>query len=311
MSDRRNTAHSLFLATLDGEPAVVWGAGPNSAWTTADPAEQIRAALDVIEMRAGLNPATAKNDAKPLYLVLTPSQLAAATASHDARAQVRQLADQGPAADVHPVLAAPNNDVEVPQYLHGAEFDALVRILCDLHQGIDIGPDDIAQADKTYIAGLFSLLRPPLDAGSAEALGPDYVPAPDAPQNPVAEAAREVLRAADGVWDAHVTRRWQTLLDRTPRTIVLVEESEELLTAHAPSPRRIELLRQLLTQPGLQVQVFDPKGVLRSEAREQGVAVVLHPAGEPVAVRVLRGQRPDPAPLRLRAPVRGHDDDLV
>lgn len=56
-----------------------------------------------------------------------------------------------------------------------------MRVLCDLHQGIDMGPDDIAQADETYVAGLFALLRPPLDAASAAAAGPAYAAAPGAP----------------------------------------------------------------------------------------------------------------------------------
>lgn len=238
MPDRTSNVIAQVLAVLDGEPAVVWGEGPNTQWTTDDPAEQIYAALKVVKTRSELDPAAARNEVKPLYLVLNARRLAVATATHESRSRLRELAEQGPAADVHPVLAAPGA-LEDPRYLHGEEFAALVRVLGDLHQGIDMGPDDIVEADETYVAGLFSLLRPRLDALSAEALGPDYVPAPDAPQNQVAEAAREVLRAADGAWDGHVVRRWQHLLDQTPATMVFIDEAAQLFDP-PPSDARDE-----------------------------------------------------------------------
>jgi hypothetical protein len=273
MPNRKSNVIDQVRAALDAEPAVVWGAGPNTAWAAVDPAEQIDAALQAVRTRTALDPATAKDGVTPLYLVLNTVLLAAATATRGVRAQLRELADRGPEVDVHPVLAV-SSEPEEPRYLHGEEFAVLVRVLSDLHEGIDMGPDDLAKADKSYVAALFSLLRAPLDAASAEALGPDYVAAPDAPQNQVAEAAREVLRAADGVWDVHVVRRWQTLLDRRPHTVILVDEAAQLLKpcpddAHdalgRPSLRRAELLARLMSQPGSQVQVFDPKNVPASQ----------------------------------------------
>lgn len=260
MPDHTSNVIAQVLAVLDRERVVVWGPGPNTEWTSDDPAKQIHAALRAVETRTALDPATAKDGVKPLYLVLTAQLLAAATVTRESRALLAGLADRGPAVDVHPVLA-----VSSGQYLNGTEFAALVRVLGDLNEGIDLGPDDIAQADETYVGGLFSLLRPPLDAGSAEALGPDYAPAPDAPQNPVAEAAREVLRAADGVWDAHVVRRWRTLLDRTPRTVVFVDEAAQLLDPRPGGTPDVvnskELMARLLmaSRRDDTMWVFDPK----------------------------------------------------
>jgi hypothetical protein len=256
MPDHTSNVTAQVLAVLDREHVVVWGAGPNTEWTADDPAEQIHAALRAVETRTALDPATAKDGVKPLYLVLTARLLAAATATRESRDLLAGLADRGPAVDVHPVFA-----VSSGQYLNGAEFTAILRVLGDLNEGIDLGPDDIAQADESYVGGLFSLLRPPLDAGSVEALGPDYAPAPDAPQNPVAEAAREVLRAADGVWDDHVVRRWRTLLDREPRMIVFVDEAAQLLGGTPDAVNSKELMARLLmaARGDDTMWVFDPK----------------------------------------------------
>lgn len=263
MSNGKRNLIDQVLAAVDAEPAVVCAA-PNTAWAADNPAEQINAALQAARTRTALDPATAKDGVKPLYLVLNTVLLAAATATREVRAQLRELADRGPEVDVHPVLAV-SGELEEPRYLYGAEFVALVRVLGDLNEGVDMGPGDIAQADELYIAALFSLLRPRLDAVSAEAAGSAYVAAPDAPRNRIAEAARAVLQAADGVWDDIVVRRWQRLQDPEPRTVVVVDETAQLL-----DPRlglsRAELLRRLIAQFSGSVYVFDPKNVPGSQA---------------------------------------------
>jgi hypothetical protein len=257
-----------ILAMRDGEPAVVWGVGPVSEWTADDPAEQIRDALRVVQTRNALDRATAKDGVKPLVLVFDAATLAAATATRESRAQLGELAAMGPAVDVHPVLA------RHPDHVHGTDFAVLLRVLGDLNEGIDMGPEDFAQADESYVAALFSLLRPRLDDVSAAALGPDYVAAPDAPLNKVTEAAREVVRAADGVWNAGVVRRWKKLWDRRPSgqeppAVLIIEEEAGQFFQGPPgsgehdvagaSSSRAELLARLMSQPGTQVQVFDPK----------------------------------------------------
>ena len=265
MPETSGTSNLLasILAMRDGEPAVVWGVGPVSEWTADDPAEQIRDALRVVQTRSALDGATAKDGVKPLVLVFDAATLAAATATRESRAQLGELAATGPAVDVHPVLA------RHPDHVHGSALAVLLRVLGDLNEGIDMGPEDFAQADESYVTALFSLLRPRLDDVSAAALGPDYVVAPDAPLNKVTEAAREVVRAAEGVWCAGVVRRWKKLWDRKPPTVLIIEEEAGLIlqgqtgggehdVAGAPSSRA-ELLSRLLSKPGTQMQVFDPK----------------------------------------------------
>lgn len=132
MPERTSNVLAQLITELGGVPAVVWGNGPDTAWVDEDPAEQILAMLQIIQTRTGLGSAGTPGAAKPLFLVLNPALLAAATTSPASRAQLLEVASRGPSVDVHPVAVIEAVDLEEPQYLRGAEFGALVRVLGDL-----------------------------------------------------------------------------------------------------------------------------------------------------------------------------------